>query len=77
MKGQGDSVNNVPESRTLEESNASPQCLCKKGEFKMVIPTVTYYVSLKTVLSRVMVGKFPAWTQFTEILFPLRVLKLL
>lgn len=43
----------------------------------MVKPTVTCYMSLKAVLNRVMVGKFPTWTQFTEILFPLGVLKLL
>lgn len=40
----------------------------------MVKPTVTCYMSLKAVLNRVMVGKFPTWTQFKKSFSPLEYL---
>lgn len=38
VKEQGDSVNNAPETRTLEENNASPQSLCKRGNSRWLNP---------------------------------------
>lgn len=38
MKGQCDSVNNIPENRTLEECNASAHCPSKRGNSRWLNP---------------------------------------